>query len=466
MPALEPWMLGVVELRDAVARGEIAPREAVESCLARIDAYEAAVGAWEHLDSERALAEADTVAAGALRGVPSGVKDIFNTRDMPTTMGSPAWAEFTPGNDARVVHYARHAGSIVLGKTVTAEFAVHTPGKTRNPHELTRSPGTSSSGSAAAVACGMVPWALASQTAGSIVRPASYVGVYGFKPSYGSIPRTGMLKTTDTLDQVGFFARSARDLAPVFDTLRVHGSDYPLVHETLDRYEPIDYSRRPPRVGLVTDALDVWGSTLQEARAALLEYAEVLAGAGVHVEEACPPAVNEAHSVHDIIYDRSIAYYFDGEARAGKLVSDVILAMWERGQAITLEQYRDALARQTRIQREVSAFASGYDVLLTLSTAGPAPSFGEPDLPDSALVWTLVGLPVVSAPAFRTADGLPFGAQFVAGRFRDLALLDLLAWLDDRRVMPAVEPVTPQVSAAAPIGVVSPAAGETGRGNS
>jgi Asp-tRNA(Asn)/Glu-tRNA(Gln) amidotransferase A subunit family amidase len=438
-------MLGAVEIRDAVAAGRLTPREVVESCLARIDAYEELVGAWEHLDADLALAAADAAPSGALQGVPAGIKDIFNTRDMPTTMGSPAWATFTPGNDARVVHYARRAGTVVLGKTVTAEFAVHTPGKTRNPHELTRSPGTSSSGSAASVACGMVPWSLGSQTAGSIVRPASYVGVYGFKPSYGSIARIGMLKTTDTLDQVGFFTRSVGDLGPIFDALRVHGADYPLVHDTLDRHVPVDYRERRPRIGLVTDALDVWGIAGSETQASLLAYAQRLEEAGVDVVPASPPGVADAHEVHELIYDRCIAYYFDGEARAGTLVSDVILAMWERGRTITTEVYRDALARQVVIQRELAAFVAGYDALLTLSTSGPAPPFGEPDLKDSALIWTLAGLPVVSAPIFHTDGGLPFGAQFVSPRFRDHALLDLLTCIEDRELLPHVNPVTPKL---------------------
>jgi Asp-tRNA(Asn)/Glu-tRNA(Gln) amidotransferase A subunit family amidase len=437
------WRLGVAEVRDAVANRELTPREVVESCLGRIDDCEEIVGAWEHLDGERALAEADAAHAGSLHGVPFGIKDIFNTRDMPTTMGSPAWASFTPGNDARVVHYARYAGSVAIGKTVTAEFAVHTPGKTRNPHDPTRSPGTSSSGSGAAVACGMVPWALGSQTAGSIVRPASYVGVYGFKPSYGSMARIGMLKTTDTLDQVGFFTRSVRDLAPVFDALRVHGADYPLVHDTLDRHEQVRFADRAPRIGLVTDALDTWDVATDDARVALLAYASRLDAAGVDVEPATPPDLSDAHETHKVIYDRCIAYYFDREAREGTLVSDVIRGMWSRGRDIDVETYRAALARQAAIQRELAAFAARYDALLTLSTAGEAPLFGQADPRDSALIWTLSGSPVVSLPIFRTAQGLPFGAQMISARFRDYELLDLLQWLEDRELLAPAEPVDP-----------------------
>ena len=436
------WELDVVGVRDEVVAGRLSPRDAVASCLGRIEACEDVVGAWEHLDPERALAEADAPHPGPLHGVPAGIKDIFNTWDMPTTMGSPAWATFTPGNDARVVHYARQAGSVVVGKTVTAEFAVHTPGKTRNPHDPSRSPGTSSSGSVAAVGCGMVPWALGSQTAGSIVRPASYVGVYGFKPSYGSIARIGMLKTTDTLDQVGFFTRSLRDLAPVFDVLRVHGSDYPLVHATLDRHEPLVLDR--PRIGLVTDALgDVWRLALPEARAALLEFAERLEAAGVEVVEAAPPGLADAHALHEVIYDRCIAYYFDREASEGTLVSEVIREMWAKGKTIGTDEYRAALARQAALQREFAGYAGAFDALLTLSTAGPAPAFGKPDVKDSALIWSLTGSPVVSAPVFTAGNGMPYGAQFVAARFRDYALLDLLGWLQARELLRDVQPVTP-----------------------
>ncbi len=437
------WQLDVTGLRGELAAGRLAPREATESCLERIESCEEAVGAWEHLDGDRAISEAEQAHQGPLHGVPAGIKDIFNTRDMPTTMGSPAWATFTPGNDARVVHYARQAGAVVLGKTVTAEFAVHTPGKTRNPHDLSRSPGTSSSGSAAAVACGMVPWALGSQTAGSIVRPASYVGVYGFKPSYGSIARIGMLKTTDTLDQVGFFTRSVRDLAPVFDALRVRGLDYPLVNATLDRHERVDFGRRHPRIGLVADALDVWPLASEEARAALHRFADDLRSAGADVVEAAPPGLSDAHAVHEVIYDRCIAYYFDREAREGTLVSDVIREMWAKGSEIGVDEYRAAVARQTEMQREFAVFAAEYDALLTLSTAGPAPLFGEPDVKDSALIWSLTGSPVVSAPVFRSETSLPFGAQFVAARFRDYDLLELLGWLERRGLLAPVEPVTP-----------------------
>ena len=198
------------------------------------------VHAWVYFNEELWLKKLDSVLENHpekfsdLLGVPVGIKDIFNTIDMPTCMGSPIWNGFTPGNDARVVHNLKFQGAITAGKTVTAEFAVHAPNETRNPWNTEHSPGTSSSGSAAAVAAGMVPLAIGTQTAGSIIRPASYCGVYGFKPSFGTLPRTGILKTTDTLDTIGLFATNVDDCKLLFDAMRVKGLDYPNVNNNLE----------------------------------------------------------------------------------------------------------------------------------------------------------------------------------------------------------------------------------------
>ena len=436
---MTPWRLDVCGARAALEAGELTAAELTAACVERIEELEPAIQAWETFEPERALAVADDPVEGPLGGIPTGIKDIFNTTDMPTRMGSPAWQNFTPGNDARVVAYAKWAGSIVLGKTVTAEFAVHAPGKTRNPHDPRYSPGTSSSGSAAAVAAGMVPWALGSQTAGSIIRPASYCGVYGYKPSYGTLPRTGMLKTTDTLDQIGYFTRSVRDLFPLLETLRVKGSDYPLVHETLDRPKASGISGRELRFALVTDSLDVWAFAAPEAKEALAAYARRLEEAGVRVEPVDAPAsFNDAHRTHGTIYDRSIAYYFDREAREGQLVSGEIIHMAERGRKISLADYTAALDRQVEIQRDFANFIQGFDALLTLSTAGPAPLFGGDDVVDSALIWTLCGAPAINLPVFRAAAGMPFGAQLVGSRFGDHELLAAVRHLAEVELSPSV----------------------------
>ena len=437
----EPWELGVSDARHALDQHELTPTDLLEACLARISAVESTVSAWAFLDPEIPRSHVGSLQDGPLQGIPFGVKDIFNTEDMPTGMGSPVWADFTPGNDARVVFSARRAGSLVVGKTVTAEFAVHTPGPTRNPYDQRRSPGTSSSGSAAAVACGMVPWALGSQTAGSIVRPASYCGIYGFKPSYGTIPRTGMLKTTDTLDQVGFFFRDPEDPVAVFDAIRVSGADYPLVHRSLDRA----VSTGPPDcVALVTDSLDAWSHATPEARDALTDYAKSLTEVGVTVQEVtAPPIFNDAYEIHQTIYDRCIAYYFDGEARQHHLVSPVLLEMVDRGRSISLKQYTDALDRQVEMQRAYQRFAAPFGAVLTLATSGPAPLHGDEDIRDSALVWTLCAAPVVALPLFMSSAGLPFGAQLIGTRFHDHSLLELVRRLAERGKAPILKPISP-----------------------
>ena len=205
--------------------GQISVFEYVDACAQRIEQLDESVCAWHKFDGDMVRARArvldDLLAGGEamrqLAGAPIAVKDIFNTYDYPTGMGSPIMDDYTPGNDARLVSDLRMAQGIVMGKTVTAEFAVHHPGPTRNPYDLRRSPGTSSSGSAAAVAARMAPLALSSQTGGSTIRPASYCGIYGFKPSFGLLPRTGVLKTTDTLDSLGFMARSVEDLRLIFE---------------------------------------------------------------------------------------------------------------------------------------------------------------------------------------------------------------------------------------------------------
>ena len=209
---------------DSISFGDMA-----DSTALAIEDKEVDTLAWVCFDLDKLKLEADQAFAKyksrgsmlAIEGIPFGVKDIFNTSFFPTQMGSPIWKNFTPGNNARVVDSLLLAGGLVAGKTVTAEFAVHALNETRNPHDLSKTPGTSSSGSAAAVATGMVPFALASQTAGSIIRPASFCGVWGMKPSFGMIPRTGVLKTTDSLDTIGFVAAHAKSLRKILDHTRV-----------------------------------------------------------------------------------------------------------------------------------------------------------------------------------------------------------------------------------------------------
>jgi Asp-tRNA(Asn)/Glu-tRNA(Gln) amidotransferase A subunit family amidase len=442
--------LTATEFLAALGRREISVLDYVRACADRIAAREPDLAAWVWYDRarfeeqaaqlDRLLAAAGAAAPlpGSLFGVPVGVKDIFNTHDMPTQMGSPIYAGYKPGNDARVVSNLRRAHAIMAGKTVTAEFAVHHPGPTRNPYDLTRTPGTSSSGSAVAVATSMVPVALASQTAGSIIRPASYCGVFGFKPSFGLVARTGVLKTTDTLDTIGWMARSVDDLALVLETARVRGHNYPVSEAGLaDRiaHAPKAHASEETswRVGLVEAPVDHHQDPA--VRDGLQALARRLESAGATVVPFPLPApLTRAHDVHQVIYDCVLAYYFKPEWAAKREVfSDRLGEMIERGLSIPLERYQAALAEQVALARAFDAAVQSVDVLLTASTAGEAPvGLDAIDPPDTCLIWTLCGAPSLSLPLLAGSTDLPVGVQAVARRFGDYPLLDFARFLHRR----------------------------------
>jgi Asp-tRNA(Asn)/Glu-tRNA(Gln) amidotransferase A subunit family amidase len=437
--------LGATDAIKRLKSRDFTVAELVEACLEQIDRLEPIIHAWAHLDRESALKQAAALdrkiqegkPVGVLHGVPVGVKDIFNTVDMPTQMGSPIWAGFTPGNDARVVHYLRMADAIIPGKTVTAEFAVHTPGPTLNPHNPEYMAGTSSTGSAVAVASYMVPVALGTQTAGSIIRPASYCGVYGFKPSFGLIPRTGMLKTTDSLDTVGFFARKVEDLALLFDVIRVRGLDYPVSHATLNNPTRQNKGDRPWRVAFVKGPKGDCAEPY--AQDALCAFAEDLRKLGDVIVEgtSLPNKFNSAHDIHSTIYDRTLAYYFKDEFKEHTLVSKIMYDIIMRGNQITLDEYKDALDQQNQLARELDAFfENGHDILLNLSTGGEAlKGLDSVDRLDNCLVWTLCGAPAINLPVFSGPNRLPFGAQVIARRYNDYMLLAFASYLCDQGLL-------------------------------
>lgn len=424
----------------------------VEQTINRIQEIDPIVDAWAHFDPEIARRSAEEQTARLktldelppLAGVPLGVKDVFNTRLYPTEMGSPIWKGFTPGNDARVVEVAEYNGAVLMGKTHTAEFAVHAPGPTKNPYDLSCTPGTSSSGSAVAVATGMVPLAFGTQTAGSTIRPASYCGVFGFKPSFGLLPRTAVLKTTDTLDHVTVFARSVADIALAFDTVRVRGSNYPFVEKNVDRRinKPADGSWR---IALVKGPR--WDAAKPFAQQKLLDVAGSVSKCdGIDVEELkLPDAFNGIHELHELIYCKSLSYYFKEEAKQRDLLSEPFRDMIDRGEGISAEQYRNAIATQSDISQQLPTYLDGFDAILTLSTGDVAPSAGSiSDVPDNCLVWTFCGTPALNIPTERTPSGLPLGVQLVAPKYADYELLNLAKRLGEEGVLPS------QVDACAP----------------
>ena len=433
------FKLSATELISLIKTGQLSVAEVIASHFRRIAEVECNVKAWIHLDREKAFQNAVEIDRqlkegkfrGNLYGIPIGIKDIFNTYDMPTCMGSPLWAGFLPGNDARVVHYLRMKGAIFPGKTVTAEFAVHAPGETRNPHNTSYSPGTSSSGSAAAVAACMVPVALGTQTAGSIMRPASYCGVYGFKPSFGLIPRTGVLKTVETLDSIGLFARCSKDLELIFDMIRVRGHNFPISDTILNDPSRQEKGERHWRVALIPEFNERFSQpyaleALKDFLTKLDKNPEVDL-----VSRELPDGFFEAQEIHEIIYEHNLSIYFQREFGSAGYLSQIIYDMMSRGKQITMEEFESALDKQKRLSNLLDGFFKESDIIVTLTTQGIAPKFMKDDIPDTCLIWTLCGVPVINIPLFSGPNGMPFGMQIISRRYNDYLLLKFADFLDE-----------------------------------
>ena len=436
----------IPELLQAVDLGVLSFMEMAEASAQQIEEQEATTYAWVEYDLSNLRSAADQAhlkfkSRGhllALDGIPFGVKDIFNTKIFPTQMGSPLWKHFTPGNNARVVDMLQFAGASVVGKTVTAEFAVHALNETLNPHDPSRTPGTSSSGSAASVATGMVPFALASQTAGSIVRPASFCGIWGMKPSFGMIPRTGVLKTTDSLDTVGFVTSHAKSLRSILDVVRVKGPNYPYVYQNVDRRGALPKPQgRPWRVGFVKT--HIWNTATPYAQQAIEQLAKRIdSELGFEVNEVeWPTDLQASHEIHSVIYNKSLSYYFQNEMKMDSQVTPIMKQMIEVGELIKPIELRHALLNQEKYCMILDQLLNPYDIILSLGTASSAPLRGIEELPDPSLIWTMCHLPAIVAPVFRCPKGLPFGAQFISRKWNDYLLLQGIEKMVDCGILPS-----------------------------
>ena len=401
---------------------------------------DAEVQAWSFLDPEHALAQARAAdeerltgrPTGLLHGVPVGIKDIIDTADMPTENGSVLHAGRTPSRDAHVVTRLRGAGAVIMGKTVTTEFATRAPGKTRNPHNPAHTPGGSSSGSAAAVAAGMVPLALGSQTGGSTIRPASYCGVHGLKPTHGLISRRGMFQLSRSLDHVGLFARTIDDLALLLEVLVGHEEGDP---DTRPRACPpyreiaAEEPPIPPMLGFVKTAR--WDEMEPDAREA---FGELVAHLGDRVEEVELLALDAAEWQR-IIMEAEMAVNLAREWATGRArLSPSLRARLESGHTVRAHDYLLARAGVPALVASLTElFEQRYDALLTPATFGTAPagleSTGDPAF---CTLWTLTGMPAVSLPLMQGASGLPLGVQLVGPRDGDARLLRTGRWLTER----------------------------------
>jgi Asp-tRNA(Asn)/Glu-tRNA(Gln) amidotransferase A subunit family amidase len=417
-------MLSALDLARRVEAGELTPASVVDLCAQAIAAREAEIGAFQVLDIERArrtaTSSADVLRASPLRGLPVGIKDIFDTADFPTECGSSIYRGHQPATDAVAVSMVRRAGGLVLGKTVTTAFAHMHPGKTRNPHNPEHTPGGSSSGSAAAVAAGMLPIAFGTQTGGSVIRPAAFCGVAGFKPSYKLIPTVGAKCFSWHLDTVGLFAAGVADLA--FAASAITERDL-----RVDRRTP-----SPPRVAFAHSHL--WPDASAAMRAAVESTAAAAARAGARVEDVeLGPIIEEAWRLHPVIQDyeayRALAFEYD---RYRDQIPPVTRDLLDAAAAITADQY-DAARRTARLARQAfNELMTDWDVVLTPSAPDAAPrTLGSTGSANFNRLWTLLGTPAVNVPGCHNTEGLPLGVQ-VVGRFgRDHAALEAALFVED-----------------------------------
>jgi Asp-tRNA(Asn)/Glu-tRNA(Gln) amidotransferase A subunit family amidase len=376
---------------------------------------------------EQQLDEAWTMRERELFGIPFGVKDVFNTRVLPTSMGSDIWRGFNAGNNARVVDEIADRGGLVFSKTTTAEFAVHyiQAGRTLNPHNTGHITGTSSSGSAVAVACGALPICLGTQTAGSIVRPASFCGVFGFKPSFGAFDRTGTLKTTDTLDTIGLLGSDIYGLRKAFLASFQKDPQYPVAKNYFN-HQQRHRQRQQLRIGVITDQFAGYARYDAGVKRDFAEAVQHLDSSGMHISQPGGiEFINEIHPLHQKIYCKALSYYFQQEVAHEGRMSEVMRDMIARGSQVSTQEYVEALRWQPDYRARFDAIIGDYDFLITPATATPAPPIGSGEIDDTCLIWTFLGYPVLSVPAFHsTQHDLPVGLQIVAPKFGDLALLD------------------------------------------
>ncbi|WP_076998052.1 amidase [Variovorax sp. KK3] len=412
-----------VALRRALAQGELSAEAAVRAALERIAEREPQIHAWQHLDADGALAAARALDArgvhGLLGGVPLGVKDIIATADLPTRYGSPIYEGFRPTADAHCVTAARQAGAVVMGKTVTTEFAYFQPGPTANPHHLDHTPGGSSSGSAAAVANGMAPVAFGTQTAGSLIRPASYCGVFALKPSFGQVSLEGIKPFSPSLDTLGWLARSADDLELMRCAMAA------IDFEALQPLAP-----RALRLGVCCThewpAADAGG-------AAAFEQAVKLAGvAGASLRDVALPAPTAGLlDAQKTVMAWEAARQLDAEWREHpQQLSAALHGLLETGRRTDETDYRRALALAEEGRRDIGALMQGLDALLVPAAPGEAPAgLSATGDPVFSRVWTLLGLPCVNVPGLRGPKGLPIGVQLVGHPRQERALLAVAAAL-------------------------------------
>jgi Asp-tRNA(Asn)/Glu-tRNA(Gln) amidotransferase A subunit family amidase len=415
-----------------IRRGELTPVELLDQCLARVDRYEDRVRAWVYIDRDGAREQAERLTAelkqnnyrGPLHGIPVGIKDIIDVFDMPTGCGSKLWANSYARRDATVVERLRQAGAVIMGKTVTTAFASFDPPVTRNPWKLERTPGGSSSGSAAAVACGMCLGALASQTGGSITRPASYCGVCSIKPTYGRVSVDGVMPLAPSMDHVGAMANCVRDLAILLQAIAtVSGA----IEQTRIPFErAVDWYEVPATFDLATlpdfpaNADPVFEPALRKLRLETMSTVK-----WYWTETALPPAFQDVPRYHHVVMAvEAAAYHGERMRRHPDDYPPRIRDLVEYGQSVKAPEFARIAEHMRALREDLDAgFPGKLATLVTPATVDPAPTAETTGNPAFNSPWSYTGLPTVSLPFAWTSDGLPLALQLIGGRWTEDQLL-------------------------------------------
>lgn len=407
----------------AIAENRTSAEAVVRACLERIAEREPHVQAWQFLDPALAVQQAKVLDAGPVRGplhgVPVGMKDIIDTADMPTEYGTPIHAGHRPHMDAACVALTRRAGGLIMGKTVTTEFANRYPGKTMHPQDARRTPGGSSSGSAAAVADFMVPLAVGTQTTGSTIRPAAYNGCFGYRPTWGDLRLAGVMEAAGSLDTLGIIARSVKDIA-LYRNVLAGISPEPLPAKPCN----------PPRVGVCRTRF--WEETDAATKSSIEHCAATMSAAGAKVSDLeLPAAFDPIEEIHQRIssfeFARNRSWELDHHLE--KISSTLRNNRLKHGLAYTFEQYREARAGAEHLRLLLDEVFKDYDVILTPSAAGEAPvGLNATGSASFSSIWTACHTPSMTLPLFKGANNLPIGVQLVTRRDRDRQLFEIALW--------------------------------------
>ena len=415
--------LSATEASAAIHAGGLTSEDLVSACLDRIGQREDSVQAWAWIDPEQALAQARALdrerPRSWLHGIPVGIKDVIETCDMPTGYGSPIYQGHRPTADAACVAQIRELGGVIFGKTVSTEFATRHPNKTHNPHRLTQTPGGSSSGSGAAVADLMVPLALGTQTSSSIIRPAAYCGVVGYKPSFGLINRAGLKFLAESLDTIGVLSRTVKDAGMLTALL----SGLPVDPATFK-------TEKAPRIGLCRTPW--WDEASPSVQQSLMQCAERFRAAGAVVSEIeLPPEFAELNEVQIRLssYEFFRALTYERTRHPAKISGSLTQRIAAGGQ-VTRESYEAAVATMKRCQRWMSDGMPGYELLMAPSAPSEAPDISGTGEPTFGLMWTLLQMPCMTLPCGLGQAGLPLGVQLIAPCGNDIALYRNAAWAE------------------------------------